>query len=130
MPGLLTWRVISICEPLAPAAALSPTWNAVLHLKFDDIDTPNELRTTFSAGHAALILDFVEQASAENIDGILVHCHAGISRSAAVAKFIAEQHQLPFPERYSVYNRHVYRLLRCTAWVRSLSGSDDFSPWT
>ena len=35
----------------------------------------------------------------------------GISRSAAVSKFIAQIYNLEFPEGYSLYNRHVYSTL-------------------
>jgi len=60
--------------------------------------------------HALEIVNFV-QAIAPNVEGIMVHCKAGISRSAAVAKWIAEIYQLPFNHAYDYYNKHVYKML-------------------
>ena len=48
---------------------------------------------------------------APNVEGILVHCKAGISRSAAVAKWICERFDLPFSDRYTQFNQHVYTML-------------------
>ena len=46
----------------------------------------------------------------------IVHCFAGISRSAAVAKFINEYYGLEDPvlENYKIYNRLVYGRLQST----------------
>ena len=39
------------------------------------------------------IMDFVHRADGQGCEGVLIHCKAGISRSAAIAKWIAEQHR-------------------------------------
>jgi predicted protein tyrosine phosphatase len=55
-------------------------------------------------------VDFVHRV-APKVVGIVVHCHAGISRSGAVAKWIAEQYKLDFNQDYQLFNKHVYRQL-------------------
>lgn len=59
---------------------------------------------------ARLIKIFVERV-APDIDVLLVHCAAGISRSAAVAKWIARRYSLSFDGQYKNYNHYVLRLL-------------------
>ncbi len=56
---------------------------------------------TMEDAHA--IVNFVHQVA----EGIVVHCRAGISRSAAVSKWIAETYQLPFDHDYQHYNKLV-----------------------
>jgi len=75
-------------------------------LCYIDDDESQELLRTARMEKAAALRDSHE------VEGVLVHCHAGISRSAAVAKWIAEKYELPYPERYMLYNKHVYRTLR------------------
>jgi len=58
---------------------------------------------------------------------VIVHCEGGISRSAAVSKFVAQIYNLEFPEGYSLYNRHVFStLLRVHG--TSLYGEGPLSP--
>lgn len=65
--------------------------------------------------HAERILSFVrlKRASPNMID-IVVHCQAGISRSAAVARFIADQYCVPIDQANpdtSMANARLLRLL-------------------
>jgi len=114
------WAVISI-SGLNPAV-LKDGWHSVLKLEFDDIDTPEEPYILFSDSQANRIIDFVEEVRASHeVEGILVHCQAGISRSAAVAKWIAEKYGLSFPGKYMLYNKHVYRTLREAMCIKQLS---------
>lgn len=64
----------------------------------------------FDSYNAVSILKFLKEHQNDTHD-VFVHCEAGISRSAAVAKFIAHIYNLPFNETYSVYNRHVFSTL-------------------
>jgi hypothetical protein len=59
---------------------------------------------------ALKITQFVREV-APGVDGILVHCKAGVSRSAAVAKWIAKQFDVPFNHQYDRYNKFVYDML-------------------
>jgi len=118
--GWSHWAVISI-SGLNPAV-LKDGWHSVLRLEFDDIDTPEEPYIFFSDSHANQIIDFVEEVQrGHEVEGILIHCQAGISRSAAVAKWIAEKYGLGFPEKYMLYNKHVYRTLREAMCIKQLS---------
>lgn len=92
-------------------------WGSVLRLEFDDV-TPDIVRKFPESGwfvmtieQAQQVLDWLHQHDGE-FKEIVVHCAAGISRSAAVARFIAKRYRLPFDEvRGSLYNRHVFELL-------------------
>lgn len=94
---------------------IQPGWHDVLQLAFHDIDAdePEGPYVLMSEDDARRIVAFVEQV-APKIDVLMVHCRAGISRSAAVAKWVAEHYGLPFNHDYCLYNRHVYRLLTGT----------------
>lgn len=112
-PGWQHWAVISISEPDAPPAALQEGWHSILRLDFHDIDIQQEPYVMFTPDQAIQIIEFTKMIEGCNeVEGILVHCRAGISRSAAVAKWIAERYGLPFPETYMLYNKHVYKVLR------------------
>lgn len=118
------WAVISITEPSTTAAALQDGWHDVLRLKFDDVDVAtDEAATVFSPEDAVAVLHFVTKNASE-VEGILVHCFAGISRSAAIAKFIADMYRLRFPASYSIYNKQVYRRLNQAQWDSAVEQGD------
>jgi predicted protein tyrosine phosphatase len=104
------WVVISLSEWGVEPAKLKEGWRSILRMEFHDIDEPQEPYNLFTENQAMEIILFVD-AHAGDSKGILVHCRAGISRSAAVAKWIAERYELPFNDQYSLYNKHVYRVL-------------------
>ncbi len=107
------WAVISITEPDTEPAHLKTGWHAVLRQEFHDVDysDASDPYTLFSEHQARELVTFLTKVEAEGVEGILVHCKAGISRSAAVARWIAFGYGLPFVENYSLYNRHIFRLL-------------------
>ncbi|MDE2259968.1 MAG: hypothetical protein KGK17_06565 [Betaproteobacteria bacterium] len=74
------WAVISISEWGAGPAQLEVGWYAILRQEFHDIDQemPDEPYILFSEDQAREIIRFVETVEARGIDGILVHCKAGI----------------------------------------------------
>lgn len=75
---------ISISDPDAPAARVSSRFAAVLRLNFDDVTERGvESDILFAEEHAREITDFV--ASWPNARRVVVHCHAGVSRSPGVA---------------------------------------------
>lgn len=114
MSGKEGSAIISISEPdfNLGQANLMHGWHAIHRTEFHDIDVwrPNESLTLMSSKHAEDIVEFVYSV-ASDIDHLVVHCTAGISRSAGVAKWIADTFNLPFNHQYALYNRHVYRLL-------------------
>jgi predicted protein tyrosine phosphatase len=62
---------------------------ATLHLKFDDISSPKAGLVLFTETQAGKILDVVDIWE-NDIDEVIVHCNAGISRSPAVAAALSK----------------------------------------
>jgi len=95
---------------------LDSYWFRVFKQRFHDIDP--------SKSRAAIVQQYVmfDEQQAEDIITFLLeveidaheiwaHCEAGVSRSAAAAKYIAYAYGCEFPETYSLYNRHVFSTL-------------------
>jgi predicted protein tyrosine phosphatase len=75
---------ISIADPDTDPARLSRRFAAVLRLNFTDVveaEDPSDV--IFSDHHARAIRDFID--SWPDAARIVVHCHAGMSRSPGVA---------------------------------------------
>lgn len=89
---------------------------SVLRLEFHDISEFLEERyILFSSAQAIEIINWIESIPAN--ETIIVHCEAGISRSAAVAKFIIDTYNYTLePDRFcipdfSLMNTYVYETL-------------------
>lgn len=90
---------------------LRPGWKHLLILEFNDIDRKMPPWKLFDKDQAKQVIDFVESLPDE-VDSIMVHCEAGISRSAAVALFIKDCYAPDLELKYSEFhNRHVRNLL-------------------
>lgn len=104
---------ISITDPVAPSAELSPGFAAVLRLAFSDIvaiETPEDV--LFAPQHAAAVADFVGQW--RHADRLVVHCHAGVSRSPGVALGLCDRFGWPvtaLEARYPSWNQWVRQVL-------------------
>lgn len=104
---------VSITDPAAPAAKLSPGFAAILRLAFSDIvaiDSPADV--LFAPAHAAAIVAFVEQW--RHADRLVVHCHVGVSRSPGVALGLCDRFGWPaaaLEESYPFWNRWVRQVL-------------------
>ena len=62
--------------------------------------------------HARAIVTFVEEVESRGAASIIAHCEQGVSRSAAVAKWIADTRGLTLDATTLDYhNTYVYRLL-------------------
>lgn len=113
-PGWPDWAIISITEPMWPGEAkLMPGWHSICRVNFHDVDPAipcGEPHQLMNEEDALKITQFVRQV-APGVDGILVHCKSGVSRSAAVAKWIARQYDVPFNHRYDRYNKFVFEML-------------------
>ena len=75
---------ISISDPSAEPARLSPRFASVLRLWFSDViesEDPSDI--LFALEHATSISAFLDGAS--EVDRIVLHCNMGISRSPGVA---------------------------------------------
>lgn len=69
-----------------------PDWgDRILRLYFHDILGPLDGYVQFGVADAQKIINFLNGIDKKSINTIFVHCGAGISRSAAIALFIAEK---------------------------------------
>jgi predicted protein tyrosine phosphatase len=82
---------ISISDPQAVPAGISPRFAAVLRLQFDDITERGvESDILFAADHARAITDFVDMWP--DAERVVVHCNMGVSRSPGVALGLCDAH--------------------------------------
>lgn len=106
-------------------ANIQEGWHDVLRLSFHDIlpstPDPDGINTLMQDKDAKAIVDFVRNV-APNVDGIIVHCKAGISRSAAVAKWICGEYNIRFDESYSKYNQFIFLMILMSAQDDSSKG--------
>lgn len=104
-------------------AKLREGWEVLLRVDFPDITYDEKTlreygnllspKWAISDVEACQMHQFImELRHIPQIESLIVHCHAGKSRSAAVAKFAAEIYCLPFDHEYDGYNITVYELLR------------------
>jgi predicted protein tyrosine phosphatase len=110
--------VISIREPGSdqPAIPRNEHCRGILRLSFHDVDREADGKLLFTAADAREILAFVTRVRPE-IETLVVHCEAGISRSAGVAAALAKVYDGSdgfFFEHY-IPNRLVYSTL-LRAW--------------
>ena len=111
------WAAISITDPVGAFGRikLPGKFEHALHLAFHDADPRNEVESVeyliyLSEDQARTIVWFVT-IIAPLVQGFIVNCHGGVSRSAAIAKWIAGEYGLPFNSQYSRFNKHVYETL-------------------
>ena len=108
------WAVISITDRDSfGEAKIKDGWHSILRVHFHDVDPAkpcDEPHILMNEEHARQIVEFVRGLPHE-VNGVLVHCQAGISRSAAVAKWISREFGLPFDAGYRAFNQHVFDML-------------------
>lgn len=104
---------ISITDPAAPPAELSPGFAGILRLAFSDIvalESPADV--LFAPAHAAAIVEFVERW--QDAERLVVHCQVGVSRSPGVALGLCDRFGWPvalLEESHPFWNRWVRRVL-------------------
>jgi predicted protein tyrosine phosphatase len=100
---------ISIGDPHGNPAQLSDAFVAVLRLAFNDITAyPAPEDVLFAEEHAEEVLRFVEQWP--DADRIVIHCHAGVSRSPGAALGLCDVLGWPVAElerAFPSWNRRV-----------------------
>lgn len=90
--------MISINGVLAIAPALNRFYR-LLSLEFEDVQQADALGA-FTQQQAQTIVDFVAELHAQpKAIELVVHCKAGVSRSAAVARYVADRTGCLFPRR-------------------------------
>jgi hypothetical protein len=97
-------------------------WYDGVQLQFDDVDFDcvSKNLKTISDHQADVIVEFLRRIHDHRNEIILmIHCFAGVSRSAAVGKFANDVFRLDLPNynRLQLYNAAVYRKL-VNAWDR------------
>jgi predicted protein tyrosine phosphatase len=104
---------ISISDPEAPPAQLSDSFLAILRLNFSDIVTAElPADVLFAQEHAAAIKHFL--ARWPQAERLVIHCHAGVSRSPGVALGLCDCLGWPKAElerQYPSWNRRVRQVL-------------------
>jgi predicted protein tyrosine phosphatase len=82
---------ISISDPGAAPAGLSPSFAAVLRLQFDDVtERGDPADVLFAEQHAREIIAFIDEWP--DVDRIVFHCNMGVSRSPAIALGLCDLH--------------------------------------
>lgn len=105
---------ISITDPGHARVELSPKFSDILRVSFSDFadPTPFPFGELFAVEHAGAIIAFVNRWT--DVDRIVVHCLAGVSRSPAVALAIAELRGGPtdlLEQQFPMWNPWVRQLL-------------------
>ena len=108
-------HVLSIVAPDDPDPPAFQTFppHRRLSLRFHDIIDAVPQRLPPSRGDVELLLAFGREAAAAPAPHLLVHCHAGVSRSTASAALILAQ---AYPERPAADVLDAIAMLRPRAW--------------
>jgi predicted protein tyrosine phosphatase len=89
-------------------------WADGIQLAFYDIDEDVKGMKAISSEQAKEIVEFIQRIHSFPFPvHLIVHCFAGVSRSAAVGKFVSDALKLNFPqyEHLQIYNKKVYSSL-------------------
>ena len=104
---------ISISDPGAQPAGVSPSFVAVLRLQFDDLnERTEEGDILFTPEHARAINAFIDKWS--DVDRVIVHCNMGVSRSPGIALGLCDQRgwaTATIERSHPGWNRHVRRVM-------------------
>lgn len=111
---------ISILSPGRAQAALHPAIDPILRLYFEDTTGKDGVPPppgVFNSDQALATRDFIHRHhNTPKPCHLLVHCEAGISRSAAVAVFAASECHLPLTGQFAFLNPWVLSVLVKTAY--------------
>jgi len=78
-------------------------WKDILYLKFFDLEIYHKNFTSFDSLMAKNIQEFtVGLHRADRPINLIIHCEAGISRSAAVACWVSNTYGLELPENFKI----------------------------
>lgn len=116
---------ISISDPYAKPARLSPRFKAVIRMYFSDVtEGADPLDVLFAADHARAIREFIDDAP--EFDRIILHCNMGISRSPGVALGLCDLNGWATAElerKHPGWNRLVRTVMSESAQPRKSSSS-------
>lgn len=113
--AMQTGVVISIRAPGMEPADLASGWPAVLSVEIEDVDLHGEFDTAFDLRPAAeAIAQFVW--AHRRARHLVVHCHAGVSRSRSVAAAICDTFGWPY--HWTVWHKPLYDAVAATLRLR------------
>ena len=109
-----TYAVISIQDTAGFGIEFreSSYCKGVLTLYFDDIEEPCPGYQLINAAQAEQVIHFIKEHL--DVDTLLIHCYAGVSRSRAVGVFASELLGISFSSGRA-FNEYVYSILKDTA---------------
>jgi len=87
----------------------------IFRISFNDAEEQEEgcCYTLFDEEMAETVFNFINKLHCNTVDiKLVIHCSAGISRSAGIAKYVAETYNLGFPAHYTKHNKRVYSMLK------------------
>lgn len=86
-------HVVSILDPAEPEPAAFAAFprHDRLTLRFDDVIEPRRIYQPPMPEHIERLLGFGQEIGAEKLPNLLIHCHAGVSRSTAAAAALLVQ---------------------------------------
>ncbi|HYN38991.1 MAG TPA: protein-tyrosine-phosphatase [Rhodospirillales bacterium] len=87
-------HVVSILDPVWPDPAEFDSWQAHRRVvwRFDDVVEANSGYSAPTRGDVEAIIALGLELAAEPATHLLIHCHAGVSRSTATAVILMAQH--------------------------------------
>ena len=128
--------MVSINEPGGEPARLMGGFAAVLRIAFWDVNTPHPVTreykdesfvyTPITTQQAQEIAEFPDRwhAPPDGPELLIVHCRAGVSRSAAVARFAAERYGIELAQNAELANAEVLRKLRQAVGMVPTAGEE------
>ena len=138
--------LVSITEPGRIASLPNPdSWGALLRVQFADAEYDHGMLARLEARgvpfdadakgfpcrrHAEAIRAFLAGLDVGRVQELIVHCHAGQRRSAAVAKFAAQTLEAEgVSHGYEGYNKTVYALLENPATFTPIIHARGLKGW-
>ena len=87
-------HVLSIIDTHEPRPSALDDFHGIDHelIRFDDVVAEYPGFEACTPAHIVRVLEFGERAHADPTGHVLVHCHAGVSRSTAAAAILMTQH--------------------------------------
>jgi predicted protein tyrosine phosphatase len=126
MPAEPSVAMISISTPGTWEPMLAD-FEHILRLEFHDVEDDAEPWVYFDAEHSRQLIDFVERLhSANDSLNLVVHCKAGISRSPAIALYVAAATGCEMPRRQEAgeANLFVLRVLSAASGLQLIRPTD------
>jgi len=102
--------VISIRNPQMPPARVAQEFRDTLFLEFDNVEHLSRHAQRFTRAQAKEILDFVAKHDGQ-ATRIVVNCLMGETRSAAVARFLADKYGVSLAKPTDKSSPWVYKVL-------------------